>query len=85
MKKIKCPCCGYFTIDDEDEVIVDICPVCFWQYDWIAQKYPDRVIGPNHVSLNDAIQNYRRFGACEEVSIPYVRLPYQDELALEEN
>ena len=27
----KCPCCGYFTIDSDDEVIVDGCEVCFWQ------------------------------------------------------
>lgn len=36
--KRTCPCCGFYTVDSEDEVIVDICPVCFWQYDNIAQK-----------------------------------------------
>ncbi|MBQ3515375.1 MAG: hypothetical protein IJA32_16510 [Lachnospiraceae bacterium] len=28
------------TIDDRDEVIVDICEVCFWQYDEVAQDNP---------------------------------------------
>lgn len=31
---IRCPVCNYLTIDDSFEVITDICPVCFWQYDW---------------------------------------------------
>ncbi|MBS5484741.1 MAG: hypothetical protein KHX37_07930 [Eubacterium sp.] len=25
----RCPCCGYLTLDDTDEVITDICDVCF--------------------------------------------------------
>lgn len=33
----RCPCCGYLTIDDTNEVIDDICEVCFWQYDEVAQ------------------------------------------------
>ena len=51
MKRIQCPCCGYFTIESHDEVIVDVCEVCGWQYDLVTQKYPDRIIGPNHISL----------------------------------
>ncbi|MCH5259572.1 MAG: hypothetical protein J1F18_07460 [Lachnospiraceae bacterium] len=31
---IRCPVCNYLTIDDSFEVITEICPVCFWQYDW---------------------------------------------------
>lgn len=66
MKKIQCPCCGYYTIEDYgEEILVDICPVCFWQYDWVAQKYPDRCIGPNHVSLNEARKNYQLYGVSE--------------------
>ena len=33
----RCPCCGYLTIDDTDELITDICDVCFWQYDEVAE------------------------------------------------
>lgn len=80
MQKIQCPCCKNFTIDIEDEVIADICPVCFWQYDWVAQKYPGRIIGPNHISLIDAINNYKHFGACKECFKSCVRLPYPDEI-----
>lgn len=76
----RCPCCGYLTIDDSDEVIVDICEVCFWQYDEVCQENPDRVTGPNHVSLNTARKNYKLFGAVEERCIPWVRPPREDEL-----
>jgi len=31
MKKYKCLCCGYRTLDERGEY--DICPVCFWEDD----------------------------------------------------
>lgn len=47
----RCPCWGYLTIDDSDNIITDI---CFWQYDEVAQNAPDSIIGANNVSLNMA-------------------------------
>ena len=79
MKKIKCPCCGYYTIEAEGEIVVDICPVCFWQYDWVAQKYPSRIIGPNRESLNDAKRNYFECGAYSKGVLHLVRLPLPEE------
>lgn len=38
----RCPWCGYLTIDDSNEVITDICDVCFWQYDEVARNEPHR-------------------------------------------
>ena len=76
----RCPCCGYLTIDDSDEVITDICEVCFWQYDEVAQSMPDKIIGPNNVSLNIAKKNYKLFGAIEERFLNMVRLPYGEEM-----
>ena len=75
----RCPSCGYFTIDSDDEKVVEICDVCHWQYDSTAHKYPDRVIGPNSVSLNQAIQNYREFKACERKFIGRAREPFPEE------
>ena len=75
----KCPCCGFLTIDDSTEIITDICEVCFWQYDEIAQNRPDRIIGPNRVSLNTAKRNYQLFGASEKRFLDRVRLPYDEE------
>lgn len=76
----KCPCCEYFTVDSDDEVIVDICEVCFWQYDWIAHKYPERNTGANHISLLQAKQNYKRFGVCKQEMLHLVRPPNAEEL-----
>lgn len=74
-----CPCCGCLTIDDCCEVVTDICEVCFWQYDEAAQENPDKIIGPNKVSLNIAKKNYKQLGAVEERFITLVRTPYDDE------
>lgn len=76
----RCPCCGSLTIDTTSEVITDICEVCFWQYDVTAQNMPDRIIGPNKVSLNTARENYKLFGAVERRFLEMVRLPYEDEM-----
>ena len=80
----QCPCCGYFTIDSDDEVIVDICAVCFWQYDIIAHENPDKAIGPNHeLPLNQAIINFKTFKACDKKFISKVRDPYPEEYPTE--
>lgn len=76
----QCPCCGYFTVDSDDEVIVDICPVCYWQYDEVAHAKPDTMKGANHVTLNEAQRNFIMFKACEEIFIEKVRDPIADEL-----
>ena len=70
---IRCPVCNCLTIDDFFEVITDICPVCFWQYDWVSHKHPDISIGPNRVSLNTARENYKLYKACEERFVHLVR------------
>lgn len=37
-------------------------------------------ITPNHMSLTQARDNYRRFGACQQRLIPHVRPPLPEEL-----
>ena len=74
------PCCGYFTIDSEDDIIVDICEVCFWQYDAVAHDKADQNIGANHISLSDARDNYKKYGVCKEEFKNMVRKPREDEL-----
>jgi hypothetical protein len=69
----RCPCCYYYTIDSDDEIIVDICPVCFWQYDEVAQDKPDTMLGANTVTLNQARKNFKLFGASEKRFIGRVR------------
>ena len=81
---IRCPCCGYLTmkyINANDGFCVDICPVCFWQFDNISNSDPDRSRGPNSVSLNQAKENYKKMGAKEERLLDCVRPPTKEEFA----
>ena len=55
-----CLCCGYRTLSDRGW---DVCPVCFWEDD---TEDVDRVSGANHLTLRQARDNFRRFGACDE-------------------
>ncbi|MBC1481543.1 MULTISPECIES: CPCC family cysteine-rich protein [Listeria] len=71
----QCPVCKNYTIQDD----YDICEVCFWEYDKVAQKYPNEIIGANNVSLKQAINNYENFGAIEEKYISIVQKPKQEE------
>ena len=82
-KRIKCPCCGYYTIDDDGcEVVTDICEVCYWQYDEVAHENPDSVIGPNHgVSLNQAREYCKKFGASSMRVKEFVRPPNENEFS----
>lgn len=75
--RFPCPCCGYKTLpapSPSDE----ICKVCFWQDDFVDNHDTD-VLGPNRVTLSQARENFRRFGAGERRSIPFVRPPRPDE------
>ena len=80
MNRKKCPCCGYFTIDSDDEFVVDICAVCFWQYDAPAHKHPDVSIGANHISLKQAQENFRQHGVCKPEFKNKTRAPLEEEL-----
>jgi len=82
MKKYKCPCCGFYTFESDFEYgpLFEYCDVCAWQYDPVAHEYPDRVIGANHISLNDARENYKRMGVSKERQKDCVRPPLEEEL-----
>ena len=70
-KKQTCPCCGYKTSETE----YDICPICFWENDFVQLNDPDFSGGANDVSLRQAQKNFRKFGAKERMKIKYVRKP----------
>ena len=81
--KIKCPCCGnYYVVADfyDERYIGEICPICYWQYDVVGQEKETIAIGPNKVSLIEARENYKNFGASEARFIENVRKPTMDEL-----
>lgn len=76
-KKYQCKCCGYFTLGEEGSY--DICPVCFWEDDEAMYRDPDMTGGANKVSLTEAKENYKNFGACMEEFLPFVREPLEEE------
>lgn len=80
-KKHQCPCCGYFTFEKEVDNTFAICDVCYWEDDGVQLDDPNYTGGANTMSLNQARENYKRWGAIEERLIEYVRPPKEDELA----
>ncbi|WUH99555.1 CPCC family cysteine-rich protein [Spirillospora sp. NBC_00431] len=67
-----CVCCGHLTMA-ESPGSHEICPVCFWEDDYVQLRWPDWTGGANKPSLIEAQQNFQRFGACEERHIRHVR------------
>ncbi|WP_411343405.1 CPCC family cysteine-rich protein [Paenibacillus sp. WLX1005] len=57
-----------------------ICDVCFWQFDFTAHLKPDQESGANKISLNQAIENYKRFGVSKLQRKHLVRAPLEEEL-----
>lgn len=79
-ERFTCLCCGNRTMPEQTPGSLGICHVCFWQDDMVGFVHPDQVWGPNSMTLNEARENYRRFGACDEGSLKHVRPPRPDEL-----
>lgn len=78
--KSKCVCCGHYTINNENPLYHDICPVCFWENDPIQNEKPDYAGGANKMSLNEARKSYELFDAVSQEFIRYVRKPFPDEI-----
>jgi hypothetical protein len=76
----RCPCCSYLTLYGRagDE----ICPVCFWEDDGQDSYDADEVRGGANgsLSLTQARQNFRDFGASEHKHLQYVRKPMPQEI-----
>lgn len=75
-----CPCCGNRTLAERGNF--EICEVCYWEDD--GQDDHDaamiRPCSPNGaLSLAQARENFRKFGACEEQMIEHVRPPLDHE------
>ncbi|MEU2394982.1 CPCC family cysteine-rich protein [Streptomyces sp. NPDC007369] len=76
---LPCIVCGNLTI--EVRGYYEICPVCGWEDDGGDYRDPDRYVGgPNHVTLREARENYRAFGASERRRVGRVRPPLPEEV-----
>lgn len=84
MKKYKCLCCGYQTLETRGEF--DICPVCFWEDEPTESELLDMPSEANNgLTLRQGQENYRSFGACKKEMLPYVRKPLTNEKIVTES
>jgi hypothetical protein len=70
----ECPCCGFRTLAS-DPGHWEICEVCFWDDDPVQLSKPGYAGGANAVNLNEARENFRKFGASEPRFKGNVRAP----------
>ncbi|MBP1581404.1 MAG: hypothetical protein J6A26_03285 [Oscillospiraceae bacterium] len=78
--ELPCPCCGYITIPKGGEDTAYICPVCFWEMDAFLQS-EDEPSDQNHgLTLNEARENYRAYGATLERLKQYCRPAKEHEI-----
>ncbi len=83
--KYACPCCTSITLPDRPEnALAYICPVCFWEIDPFL-TCEDEPSDQNHgLSLKQARENYRSFGAVTRKLKKYCRPPLESECSKEE-
>lgn len=71
MAKYPCPCCGKLTLPvPREEALAFICPECFWENDVFT---PDETAPSDEnrgMTLLQARENYRKFGAAREELVP---------------
>jgi Cysteine-rich CPCC len=80
-KSYPCACCGFLTISDVPPGTFEICPVCFWEDDYVQFNNIDFKGGANEESLREARQNFKKFGASSLKFVKKVRAPLPDEIA----
>lgn len=75
-----CPCCGCITLPvPAAEAIAYICPVCYWEND-VFLTQDDEPSDENHgLTLREAQENYRQYGAVQPALVRYVRPPKAEE------
>lgn len=68
----QCPCCDHFSLPERESYL--ICKVCFWEDD--GQDVDEIDVcrgGPNgSLTLRQARENFKKFGASEERLISHV-------------
>jgi Cysteine-rich CPCC len=79
--KFQCPCCEYYTLDEQPNNTFQLCPVCYWEDDGVQLNDPEYEGGANRVSLNQARINFKKNGVSELQFKRRVRLPFPMELS----
>ena len=82
-KRVNCACCGYLTCHQDHVGDYSICPVCFWEDDpmsFSSGDWIDTEVSATGVTLAEARENFRSFGAERQEVVRYTRPPNQDEI-----
>lgn len=80
--KYKCLCCGNYTLPVEPQcAIAFICPVCYWENDVFISDEDEPSDENGGLTLLQAKENYRKFGAYRSGVLPYARKPTNEELS----
>jgi hypothetical protein len=77
--KYNCPCCGYYTLDEEPPGTFQVCPVCYWEDDNTQFDDPTYSGGANENSLELARLNFLRCRASSPRFVGLVRDPLPEE------
>lgn len=80
MIRFPCPCCAYLTLTEPPPGTFALCPVCYWEDDDVQFRDPSYRGGANTVSLQEAQENFRQFGASDPAHRTQVRAPREEEL-----
>lgn len=72
-----CPCCGYKTLSFPSGEF-DICKICYWEDENNINPFDSK--GANHISLKDAQENFKKFGANHKDDLKYVRKPNSEDV-----
>lgn len=82
--KEKCLCCGYKTLPKSVEhSTAFICPVCFWENDVFMRNIYDikeKSDSNRGLTLEQARDNFQKYGACDKEFMNRVRKPNKDEV-----
>jgi predicted RNA-binding Zn-ribbon protein involved in translation (DUF1610 family) len=70
--KFPCPCCGH-RVHDREPGFHQVCPICGWEDDLSQLRFAQMPGGSNTVSLEEAQQNYRDYGASQRRSLGNTR------------
>ncbi len=66
--KIKCPCCGYYTLinpQSEFKSCMETCGICWWKDNEKQLENPFLTNGVNRVSLDMARENFELYLNCK--------------------
>ena len=78
--KYQCPCCGFYTLQEKANNTFQLCLVCYWEDDGVQFHDPDYDGGANEMSLNQARENFKKYGAVDQRFKTLVRPPNEDEM-----